>query len=205
MKREARLAANQWADLLGIARPKAITCVKPSGTVSQLVNSSSGLHPRYSKVYQRRVQITKTDPLADMLIDQGVSYEEVNGDTWAFKFCVEGPQSSVYRDDRTAIEQLEHWLTYKKYWCDHNPSVTIYVGDNEWDEVGQWVWSNWDHIGGLSFFPKISGTMPFQPYEELDEPFVVPEIDFSQLPRFEVVDSTEGSKELACAGGACEL
>lgn len=205
MKREARHVANIWADLLGINRPKAITCVKPSGTVSQLVNSSSGLHPRYSKVYQRRVQITKTDPLADLLIDQGIEYEEVNDSTWAFKFCVEGPENSVYRNDRTAIEQLEYWLMYKTVWCDHNPSVTIYVEEDEWDDVGLWVWENWDHIGGLSFFPKFGGTMPFAPYEELEEPFAVPEIDFKKLPEFEVVDSTQGSKELACSGGACEL
>jgi ribonucleoside-diphosphate reductase alpha chain len=211
--------AEKWADRLSINCPKAITCVKPSGTVSQLVNSASGIHPRYSKYYIRRVRVNATDPIANYLIDKGVTWNpEVgqlleNHTTKVFDFPIASPEGCVTRNDMSAIDQLEHWRELADNWCDHNPSATIYVKDDEWVEVGAWVYRNWEYIGGLSFLPYASGNYPLAPYEEIsyDEyerlKLEFPkDIDFERdLPNFEKSDETEGAREFACIGGACEI
>ena len=218
MKKVAIDTAKVWSEALGINMPAAITCVKPSGTVSQLVNTASGLHPRYSKYYIRRVRVTYTDPLCKLLMTKGVPCNPEVGQTWkdcttvVFDFPIKSPDGSVFRNDRTALEQLEYWKMLKVYWCEHNPSVTIYVKDSEWLEVGAWVYKNWDLIGGLSFLPYDGGNYQLAPYEEITkekyEELVKEfpqEIDYTELTRWEKEDETQGSKEYACVAGACEL
>jgi ribonucleoside-diphosphate reductase alpha chain len=211
--------AEKWADRLSINCPKAITCVKPSGTVSQLVNSASGIHPRYSKYYIRRVRVNATDPIANYLIDKGVTWNpEVgqlleNHTTKVFDFPIASPEGCVTRNDMSSIDQLEHWRELADNWCDHNPSATIYVKDDEWVEVGAWVYRNWEYIGGLSFLPYASGNYPLAPYEEISydeyerlKREFPKDIDFERdLPNFEKSDETEGAREFACIGGVCEI
>jgi hypothetical protein len=217
MKQTALDTVKVWSKALGINMPAAITCVKPSGTVSQLVDSSSGLHPRYAPYYIRRVRVTYTDPLAKFLMAKDVPCEPEVGQTWndvntvVFEFPVESPKGSICRKDLTALEQLEYWKMLKIYWCEHNPSVTIYVKDHEWLEVGAWVYKNWDIIGGLSFLPYDGGSYQLAPYEEITkekyEELIknFPKLDFSELSKYETKDETEGSRELACTAGVCEL
>lgn len=217
LKLEAQVTARRWADALGIAVPKAITCVKPSGTVSQLVNSSSGLHPRYAKHYIRRVRVNATDPVAKLLIAEGVPYEPEVGQeletasTLVFSFPIKSPTGSTTKSQVTALQQLDFWKILKIHWCDHNPSATIYVKPHEWIEVGAWVYKNWEHIGGLSFLPDDGGVYQLAPYEEIStEKYAelmwnFPKLDFSKLSEYEKADQTEGSKEYACQGGVCEL
>lgn len=211
--REVSVSVNNvFAEMLGIEPSKAITCVKPSGTVSQLCDTASGIHPRYAPFYVRRIRMDTKDPLAEWLIDQGLPYEkDFYGDgNWVFSFPVKAPKS-VYRNDRTAIEQLELWKTYQTYWCEHKPSVTIYVAADEWDTVGDWVWNNLSSISGVSFLPKEDGSHTYvqAPYEEIDEETynkmveAMPDIDFSKYVELE--DNTTASQELACKGGACEI
>jgi len=187
-------------------------------TVSQLVNCASGLHPRYSQFYIRRVRVTAGDPIATFLISKGVPYNpEVNQtlatcNTLVFEFPVKGPESgSIERNDRDAIQQLNYWKMFKEEWCDHNPSVTIYVKEHEWMEVGAWVYKNWDYVGGLSFLPHDGGTYPLAPYEEINEGMYdkltadMPVIDFTELSEYEEKDTTQGSQEYACSGGNCDF
>jgi ribonucleoside-diphosphate reductase alpha chain len=212
LKEEAIDTARRWSTLMGIPMPKAITCVKPSGTVSQLVNASSGIHPRFAPFYLRRVEVASTDPLAHMLIEQGVPHVKIpEGDGWKFEFPIKSPESSRTNDEMSAIQQLEYWLMLKTYWCEHNPSCTIYVRENEWMEVGAWVWNNWNSVCGLTFFPRDDTVYELPPYEEIDEDTYnnlsrnFPVIDFGRLPQYERRDQTAGAREFACAGGACEL
>lgn len=217
MKEEAIETAREWSGLLGIPMPKAITCVKPSGTVSQLVGCSSGLHPRFSPYYIRRVRVSSTDPVARLLVESGYrSFPEVGQDpanpkTLVFEFPIKSPKNSRMADEVSALEQLDYWLMLKRYWCEHNPSVTIYVREHEWLDVGAWVYRNWDLIGGLTFLPKDDNVYQLAPYEEIDEDTyrrmveACPEVDWSRLAELEKEDQTTGSRELACSGGACEL
>ena len=213
MKERAIETAKEWSSLLGIPMPKAVTCVKPSGTVSQLVDSSSGIHPRHAPYYIRRVEVASTDPLARMLIDQGVPHLKIpHGDGWKFEFPIKSPETSKTNDEMSAIQQLEYWLMLKTDWCEHNPSCTIYVKDSEWLAVGAWVWEHWNSVCGLTFFPKDDEVIyENPPYEEIDEETYntltanFPDIDFSQLSKYEQRDQTIGGGELACSGGACEL
>jgi len=217
LKAAARATADKWADALGISRPKAITCVKPSGTVSQLVGSSSGLHPRWAKHYIRRVRVSTTDPLCKLLVDSGVpnhpevGQTEENCNTRVFEFPIASPDCCVVKDELTALEQLELWRMYKIEWCDHNPSVTIYVNPEEWFEVGAWVYRNWDNVGGLSFLPGNGGLYQLAPYESITlEQFearasAFPDIKWDELTHYELKDETIGSRELACVGGVCEI
>jgi ribonucleoside-triphosphate reductase len=217
MRREAHETAEKWAGLLGINKPKAITCVKPSGTVSQLVNCSSGLHPRYSTFYIRRVRVTADDPIAKFLIARGVPHNPEVGETWekhntlVFEFPVKAPKETILRNEKSALEQLEYWKMLKTAWCDHNPSITIYVKEDEWMEIGSWVYKNWDLIAGISFLPYDGGNYPLAPYEELTEEQYnkllasFPEVDFTELSKYETEDETQGSFEMACSNGACEL
>lgn len=213
LREVARETNKEWAKKLGIPSSAAITCVKPSGTVSQLVNSASGLHPRYSKYYIRTVRADKKDPLAQMMIDQGVPHEEdfYSAANWVFSFPVAAPSDSVMRNDRTAVEQLEHWLMFQRDWCDHKPSITVYVREHEWMEVGAWVWDHFDEVSGVSFLPHSDHSYKQAPYQEITEEQYLqavekmPQIDWSRLPEYEHTDLTTGMQEYACAGGACEI
>jgi ribonucleoside-diphosphate reductase alpha chain len=203
----------EWAEKLGINPSKAITTVKPSGTVSQLVNSGSGIHPRYAKHYIRRVRADVKDPLATWMQDKGVPCEVdvYNPQNLVFSFPMASASNSMTRHDIGAIEHLELWLTYRNHWTDHNPSVTIYVGEDEWAEVGAWVWKHWDEVCGVSFLPREDDNHSYAqaPYEEVTEDEYkklqaeMPVIDFAEYT--EVLDNTTSSQELACTAGVCEI
>jgi len=205
----------EWAKKLNIPQSTAITCVKPSGTVSQLVDSSSGIHPRYSSHYIRTVRQDKKDPLADLLIAQGIPYEDdvmKPDSTYVFSFPMKAPRGSIMRDDRNAIEQLELWKVYQESWCEHKPSITVYVKEDEWLKVGAWVYENFDAVSGVSFLPHSEHSYKQAPYQEISEMEYIEkqeampkEVDFAALIEHEKEDTTIGMKEYACAGGACEI
>lgn len=204
-----------WAERLGIPQSTATTCVKPSGTVSQLVDSASGIHTRHSPYYIRTVRGDIKDPLTQFLIDQGIPNEpDVTkpNDTVVFSFPQRAPSSALTRQDLTAVEHLEIWKTFQEEWCEHKPSVTISVKESEWMDVQAWVWKNWDVISGVSFLPYSEHTYQQAPYQECDEAtyqkFVdmsPKEIDWSALSDFELEDTTTGSQTYACSGGMCEV
>jgi ribonucleoside-diphosphate reductase alpha chain len=200
------------ADGLGIAQSVSITTVKPSGTVSQLVDSASGIHPRYSSYYMRTVRADKKDPLATFLREQGVPVEDdvtKPNVTDVFSFPVRSPAGSLTRHEVSAIDQLEHYRVFKKHWCEHNPSITVYVRENEWLEVGAWVYKNFNEIGGVSFLPFSDHIYKQAPYTEVSEDAylvaseVMPTIDWAAFK--EGTDFTTASQELACLGGVCEV
>ena len=205
----------EWSTKLGIPQSTAITCVKPSGTVSQLVDSSSGIHPRYSQYYVRTVRQDKKDPLAALLISQGFPYEDdvmKPASTYIFSFPMKAPEGSVMRNDRTALEQLELWKIYQEAWCEHKPSITVYVKEDEWFEVGAWVNRHFDSISGVSFLPHSEHSYKQAPYQEITEEVynelqeaMPKEVDFTKLIDHEKEDTTVGMKEYACTGGACEI
>lgn len=207
----------EYAKRFGINASTAITCVKPSGTVSQLVNASSGMHPRHSKYYIRRIRISTTDPLFHMLKDQKFPYRPETGQfegstaTYVLEFPVKSPETTVFKNDLSALQQLEHWKMVKESYTEHNPSVTISVGPDEWIETANWLYNNWDMLGGLSFLPREEHVYPLAPYEEIskekyDELVAkLPDIDFANIISYEVEDQTAGAYELACAGMACEI
>lgn len=205
----------EWADRLGINQSAAITCVKPSGTVSQLVNSASGIHPRYSRFYIRRVRNDKKDPLSQFLIDAGVPYEEdkMNPSAYVFSFPAKSPESSVVAGEMTAMQQLDLWKTYAEHWCEHKPSMTCYYKDDEFLQVGQWVWDNYTKISGISFLPYTDHVYPQAPYEPISKDKfeelsaqMPEEIDWTILEQYENDDNTTSSQELACsASGGCEI
>lgn len=203
-----------WAKVLGINQSVATTCVKPSGTVSQLVDSSSGIHPRYDTYFMRGVQQDKKDPLCNLLIAAGVPHEDYAmspNDIYIFYFPMKSPAHSVTRLQVTALSQLELYLQYRTHWCEHNPSTTVYVKEHEWLEVGAWVYRHFDQIGGISFLPyndHIYKQAPYTPItkEQYDAAIAqFPQIDWSQLSQFEKDDRTLGAQELACSGSSCEL
>jgi len=207
----------EYAARFGITPSTCITCVKPSGTVSQTVDSSSGLHPRHAQYYIRRVRISATDALFQMLKDQKIPYfPEVgqsvsSANTYVIEFPVKAPDGAVKKDDLSAIEQLEYWKKVKMNYTEHNPSVTISVGEDEWVGVANWLYENWDMLGGLSFLPREDHAYLLAPYEEISreryEEMVakIPKIDFSQILLYEHEDTTDVKKELACVGGVCEI
>jgi len=198
---------------LGIPVAAAITCVKPSGTVSQLVNSASGIHTRHSPYYIRRVRGDKKDPLTQFLKDSGVPTEDCvmrPDSTAVFSFPIKAPAEARVRNDLTAIEHLDLWLMYQRYWCEHKPSVTISVKEDEWMDVGAWVWRNFDEISGVSFLPMDTGTYRQTPYEECTKEqyeqllsLMPTSIDWNALK--EEDDNVEGSQTLACVAGHCEI
>jgi ribonucleoside-diphosphate reductase alpha chain len=201
-----------WAEKLGIPQSVAITTVKPSGTVSQLVDSASGIHPRYAHFYVRTVRQDKKDPLCQFLIAAGVPHEDdvtKPESTVVFSFPQAAPKDAVFRDDMTAIQQLNHYLAYKKHWCEHNPSITVYVRENEWLEVGNWVYKNFDDIGGVSFLPHSDHSYRQAPYQECTEAEYsvlkakMPDIKWEEF--VEVTDNVEGAQMLACTSGVCEI
>lgn len=217
MRKEAIKANKKYAKKFGIPTSNAITCVKPSGTVSQTIDSSSGMHPRHAKYYIRRIRISATDALFKMMKDQGVPYHPEVGqtmedaNTFVLEFPVKAPKGAVVKDDLSAIDQLEHWKVVKQNYTEHNPSVTVSVGENEWISVVEWVNSNWGLVGGLSFLPRNDHVYRLAPYEECDkETFErlsknFDGLDYSKLYEFERKDETEMKKELACVSGTCEI
>lgn len=220
MKQKALKVAKHASSKMGINMPAAITCTKPSGTVSQLCDSSSGVHPRYAKFYIRRYRISATDPLFKMMRDQGFHFSPENGqsdrpetdvDTWVVSFPIKAPENCITRHDMSALDQLEWYKKVQTNWCEHNTSMTCYVDDSEWFEVGNWVYKNWEIVNGISFLPKDSGKYQQAPYQEITEPEYekllaqLKPIDYTKLSSYELEDSTEGSKSYSCVGDRCEL
>jgi len=214
--RSVAVATNaEWAGRLGIPVSAAITCVKPSGTVSQLVDSASGIHARHSDYYIRTVRGDNKDPLTQFLTDQGVPAEPCvmkPDTTTVFSFPQKAPYAAVTRNDMTAIEQLELWLIYQRHWCEHKPSVTITVKDNEWLAVGDWVYNHFGEVSGVSFLPHSDHTYQQAPYqdctkEEYEEALskMPKTIDWSLLSEYETDDQTKGSSTFNCSGGYCEV
>ena len=216
LREHARVTNEKWADILGISPAAGITCVKPSGTVSQLVDSASGIHTRHSEYYIRTVRADKKDPLAKMMVDKGFPVESdvMKPDTgYVFSFPIKSPDGCVTRDDRSAIQQLELWKTYQLYWCEHKPSITVSVKEDEWLEVGAWVYANFDIMSGVSFLPHSNHTYQQAPYQEIDEATYMEwlskmptNVDWSALKDYEQTDeAVTGIREYACTGGACEI
>ena len=212
--REYALEVNAiWADRFSINRSAAITCVKPSGTVSQLTGVSSGIHPWYSQYYVRTVRADNKDPLTRLMKDEGIPNEpDVTNpdDITVFSFPIAAPANAVTSSNLTAIQHLELWKTYREHWTEHNPSVTINVRESEWMEVGAWVYNNFDHIGGVSFLPYSDHTYkqaPYQPItkEEYDGFEFPNHINWDYLPVYELSDTTTGSQELSCVSGSCDI
>ena len=214
--REVAVATNaEFADKLGIPVSASITCVKPSGTVSQLVDSASGIHARHSRYYIRTVRGDNKDPLTQMMIDAGIPNEPCvfKGDTTTvFSFPQKSPAKAVTRDDMTAIEQLETWLMYQRHWCEHKPSVTISVRDSEWLDVGAFVYKHFDEMSGVSFLPHSDHTYQQAPYQECSEreynellSLMPKSIDWSKLSEYEQEDNTVSMQTMACSGDSCEI
>ena len=212
LKEESINANAEYANALGIERSAAITCVKPSGTVSQLVDAASGIHPRYEPYYIRTVRADVKDPLAIFLQKQGVPCEP---DVMkphvglVFSFPMKAPEVAVFRNDVTALDQLEHYLIWKEAYCEHNPSITVYVKEEEWLDVGAWVYKNFDRIGGVSFLPHSDHTYKQAPYQQITQEEYenlsseFPAIDWDSFK--EKGDNTTSTRELACVAGVCEL
>jgi ribonucleoside-triphosphate reductase (thioredoxin) len=217
LRAEAIKINREYAKRFGVGESTAITTVKPSGTLSQTVDCSSGMHPRHAKYYIRRVRISATDTLFKMLKDQGVPYHPEVGQsletasTFVLEFPVKAPSGSIFRDDLSAIEQLEYWKMVKINYTEHNPSVTISVGNDEWIGVANWVYENWDIAGGLSFLPREDAVYKLAPYEAIDEKRFkelakrLEHVDYSKIISYEKQNETDLKKELACAGGVCEI
>ena len=204
----------KWAEKLGINQSAAITCVKPSGTVSQLVDSASGIHPRFSKHYIRRVRSDHKDPLAVFMAQSGFPVEQdvMSPTSSVFSFPVKAPESSVTVKQVGAMQQLELWKAYQNHWCEHKPSITVYYTDNEFLQVAQWIWENFDLCSGISLLPYSDHVYQQAPYEDIDaekyDELVasMPQgVDWNDLEKYEEEDNTTGSQELACVGGACEI
>jgi ribonucleoside-diphosphate reductase alpha chain len=202
------------AQKLGIPPSSAITCVKPSGTVSQLVDSSSGIHPRYAPYYIRTVRADNMDPLCQFLKDQGVPHEpDVTKPNYVsvFSFPQKSPEKAVCTKDVTALAQLEWWETLATEWCDHNPSITVHVKEEEWVEVFNWVYANWDVLCGVAFLPYQDHVYKQAPYQEITEEEYnqlveqMPRIKWNELEEYELSDHTTGSHDLACSSGSCEV
>jgi len=214
--REVAVETNaEWAERLKINPSVAITCVKPSGTVSQLVDSASGIHARHSPYYIRTVRGDNKDPLTQFMIDQGIPNEPCvfKGDTTTvFSFPVMSPNRAVTRNDMTAIEQLEMWLTYQRYWCEHKPSVTISVRDDEWLTVGAFVYEHFDEMSGVSFLPHSDHTYQQAPYQDCTREeykallkSMPKQINWEALSEYEQEDNTVAMQTMACSGDVCEI
>jgi ribonucleoside-diphosphate reductase alpha chain len=214
MKNVAIETNKEWAERLGVSPSVAITCVKPSGTVSQLVNSASGIHPRFAPYYVRTVRADKKDPLAQYMVEAGFPAETdvMKDSNWVFSFPVKAPEGAVCTSEVGAMEQLKLWKVYQDFWCEHKPSITVYYKDEEFFDVCSWLWKNFDSASGVSFLPYSEHTYQQAPYqeitkEEFDERSKdFPTFDWEAAATFEQgKDMTIGSQELACVGGSCEL
>jgi ribonucleoside-triphosphate reductase (thioredoxin) len=205
----------EWAERLGIPVSAAITCVKPSGTVSQLVDSASGIHARHSEYYIRTVRGDNKDPLTQFMKDQGIPSEPCvmkPEQTTVFSFPQKSPPNAVTRNDMTAVEQLEAWLVYQRHWCEHKPSVTISVRDSEWVQVGAFVYKHFDEMSGVSFLPHLDHVYEQTPYQDCTKQeyeemlsFMPTNIDWAKLSEYESEDNTSGMQTLACSGDSCEI
>ena len=215
LRNVAVVANAEWADRLGIPQSAAITCVKPSGTVSQLVDSASGIHARHSPYYVRTVRGDNKDPLTTFMKDQGIPSEPdvfKPDQTTVFSFPVKAPNKAVVTSDLSAVDQLNMWLMYQRNWCEHKPSVTINVKKDEWFEVGTFVYEHFDEMSGVSFLPYNEHTYPPAPYQEIDKEeyknilSTMPKtIDWSRLSEYEKEDTTTSSQTMACTGDVCEV
>ncbi len=215
LREEAVKTNKLWAAKLNIPVSAAITCVKPSGTVSQLVDSASGIHARHSPYYIRTVRADKKDPLAVMMKDMGFPVEDdvtKPEHTYVFSFPQKSPEHAVFRKDMSAIEQLELWLTYQRHWCEHKPSVTISVKEEEWPAVGAWVYDHFDEMSGVSFLPFSDHVYRQAPYQDCTKEEyeallakMPKNVNWADLAKYEKRDSTTGSQELACVAGGCEI
>jgi ribonucleoside-diphosphate reductase alpha chain len=212
LRDHAREVNEEWADKLGLPRSAAISAIKPSGTVSQLVDSASGIHARHNPYYIRRIRMDKKDPIYTFLKDSGVPCEDEQfrpDSTAVFSFPQRAPEGAVCRKDRTALEQLELWLTYQRHWCEQKPSITVSVKDEEWVEVGAWVYKHFDEMSGVSFLPFSDHTYVQAPYEDITEEQYNAmlsqeyKVDWSLFKEQE--DNTEGVQQLACVSGVCEV
>ena len=215
MREVAIETAEIWSDILDINMPTAITCIKPSGTVSQLCSCSSGLHPAFSPYYIRRVRVAATDNLAKYMIDAGVNYNPEVGQTpqnaslWVFDFPRKSAKHSCLVEDVNALDQLEYWLAIQQNYCEHKPSCTIYVDDHEWMAVGAWIYDNWEWVSGISFLPKSDTVYQLMPYEEItNDKYKELRNDFPTLNFDDIMeedDMTVGAQEYACVSGSCDL
>ena len=212
--REHAVEVNKvWAKRLGINQSAAITCVKPSGTVSQLANSASGIHPRFSRYYIRTVRADKKDPLAQYMQEAGFPCEDdlMKDSNLVFSFPIKSPDSSVCVSDVGALQQLKLWKTYQENWCEHKPSITVYYTEDEFLEVFAWIWQNWDIVSGISLLPYSDHTYQQAPYQEITRAqyeealAAMPLFDWDAAAAYEQEDMTEGSQTLACVGNSCEL
>jgi ribonucleoside-triphosphate reductase len=216
--REEGISANEeYSSRFGSNQSTAITCVKPHGNSGQLLYVGSGMHPWFAKHYIRRVRISVNDPLMKMVQDQGipvvpeVGYSTSTASTMVMEFPIKAPEGALTNKDVTALDMLTEWKRLKERFTEHNPSVTIYASDEEWIDIANFVYSNWDQVGGLSFLPRSEHVYQLAPYEEITEEEYnrrkaeFKDIDFSQLSVYEAEDNTQGAKELACAGGNCEV
>lgn len=216
--REVAVETNRvYAELLGINQAAAVTCVKPSGNSSQLLDCSPGLHPRWSKYYVRNVRVATHSPIFKVLRDAGVPMHPENGQTienattWVVHFPVKSPDNAITRDSRPALVQCEYWLQSKIHWTEHNPSVTITYNPDEIIDIIKWVWEHQDRIGGMTFLPSYDSQFNQMPYEEIDEEEYnrlaerFPNIDFSKLYYYEEKDLTTAAQELACLAGVCSI
>jgi ribonucleoside-diphosphate reductase alpha chain len=204
----------EWAEKLGINQSTAITAVKPSGTVSQLVDSASGIHPRFSSHYLRRVRSDKKDPLAIFMQDKGFPVEQcvASDATSIFSFPVKAPEASATVKQVGALQQLRLWKAFQNHWCEHKPSITVYYTDSEFLQVAQWIWDNFDICSGISLLPVSDHVYQQAPYENITPEMykealdnMPANIDWEDLRAFETEDNTTGSQELACVGGSCEI
>lgn len=214
LKETAIKTNKKWANELGINQSTAITAVKPSGTVSQLVDSASGIHARFSPYYIRRVRSDGKDPISAFLKDAGVPWEKdvMNNENYVFSFPIKAPEGATNVSDLDVKQQLDLWETYQNHWCEHKPSVTIYYSDKEFLAAGQWLWDHLDSCSGISFLPRTDHVYQQAPYEAIDEETykalkleLPSEIDWDRLGEFEKEDHTTGTQELACVAGQCEI
>ena len=217
LKKEVNKINEKYAKRFGIERSSATTCVKPSGTVSKTFDCASGMHPRHAEYYIQRIRISATDSLFKLLKDQGVPYHPEVGqtledaNTFVLEFPVKAPKGAIFKDDISALDQLAHWKDVKENYTEHNPSVTVSIGEDEWIQVANWVYENWDIVGGLSFLPRTDHVYRLAPYETINKKRyeelleTVKDIDYSKLLTYEQKDETDVKRELACAGGVCEI
>ena len=215
LRKETVKTNEYWADLLGIKQSTATTAIKPSGTVSQLVDSASGIHTRHNNYYIRRVRADAKDPIAQLMEDQGIPCEAdvmKPNSVKVFSFPMKAPDGAVLRNARSAIEQLELWLTYQRYYCEHKPSVTISVREHEWMDVGAWVYKHFDEVSGVSFLPHSDHSYQQAPYEDCTKKEynalakkMPKSVDWDLISKYELIDMTVSTKSLACTGSVCEL
>lgn len=216
LRDHAREVNEEWAEKLGIKPSAAITCVKPSGTVSQLCNTASGIHARHNRTYIRTVRVDKKDPLYAFMRDKSFHIEDDAlrpSSTAVVSFAMNAPDGAITREQVTAMQALDLWLLYQREWCEHKPSVTITVRDDEWMEVGAWVYAHFDEVSGVSFLPHSEHTYQQAPYQDLTreefEKWLAehpePQVNWADLSQYETTDNTVGVQTLACVAGACEL